>query len=157
MVAIGLIIVSMRGIVLSAVLGVVLCSCGHGLFKPARATPPPLCAPFGALGSVQLDFNVVPATSPPVTSAEAERAARAMMAIPETATTCSVRLARYDNLSVHVPTVWVVQLDGLEMSALGGSFVVERGPQPSPPVLRRALVIVSTETPTLLLSIAMGE
>jgi hypothetical protein len=88
---------------------------------------------------------------------EAERAARTSMGIPDSATTCSVRLARYDNLSVHVPTVWVVHLDGLAIDGIGGGIYTGFGPRPSPPVIRRMLVIVSTDAPTLLLSIGMGE
>jgi hypothetical protein len=80
------------------------------------------------------------------------------MAIPDSATTCSIHLARYDNLSVHVPTVWVVHLDGLAMPGHGGPIHdTGFGPPPSPPVMRRMLVIVSTDAPTLLLSIGMGE
>jgi hypothetical protein len=147
----------MRRILLAAVLGTLACSCGFDLFGPARATPPPFCAPVGALGSVQLDYGVAQPTALLVTSVEAERAARTSMGIPDSATTCSVRLARYDDLSVHVPTVWVVHLDGLAMTGVGGPIDRGYGPPASPPMIRRMLVIVSTDTPTLLLSIAMGE
>jgi hypothetical protein len=147
----------MRRIVLAGLLSVLGCSCGFGLFGPARATPPPFCAAVGALGSVQLEYGVAAPASMSVSSADAERAARSAMAIPDSATTCSVRLARYDNLSVHVPSVWVVHLDGLEMPGIGGGLATGIGPRPSPPVIRRMLVIVSTDAPTLLLSIGMGE
>jgi hypothetical protein len=105
---------------------------------------------------VQLDYGVAVPTTLSVSSTEAEHTARATAGVPDSATTCSVRLARYDNLSVHVPTVWVVHIDGLAMPAIGG-MRPGSGPQPSPPVIRRMLVIVSTDAPTLLLSIGMGE
>jgi hypothetical protein len=147
----------MRRILLAAVLGTLACSCGFDLFGPARATPPPFCAAVGALGSVHLDYGVAQPTALQVTAIEAERAARTSMGIPDSATTCSVRLARYDNLSVHVPTVWVVHLDGLAIDGIGGGIFTGSGPRPSPPVIRRMLVIVSTDAPTLLLSIGTGE
>jgi hypothetical protein len=146
----------MRRILLTAVLGTLACSCGFDVFA-ARPTPPPFCSPVGALGSVQLDYGVAQGASPVMSSTDAERAARAAMAIPDSAKTCSVRLARYDDLSVHVATVWVVHLDGLAMDGIGGGIHTGFGPRPSPPVIRRMLVIVSTDAPTLLLSIGMGE
>ena len=147
----------MRHILLAAVLGTLACSCGFDLFGPARATPPPFCAAVGALGSVQLDYGVAQPKALLVTSAEAERAARTSMGILDSAMTCSVRLARYDDLSVHVPIVWVVHLDGLAIDGIGGGIYTGFGPRPSPPLIRRMLVIVSTDAPTLLLSIGMGE
>jgi len=147
----------MRRIMLAAVLLALGCACGFGWPVPARATPPPFCAPVGPLGSVQLDYTAAPSTSPSVSATDAERAARTAVGIPDSATTCSVSLARYDNLSVHVPTVWVVHLDGLAMPGIGGGLYTGVGPPPSRPVIRRMLVIVSTDAPTLLLSIGMGE
>lgn len=79
------------------------------------------------------------------------------MGIPGSVTTCSIHFARYDNLSVHVPIVWVVHFDGLAVPGLGGSVDTGFAPPRSPPVIRRMLVIVSTDAPTLLLSIATGE
>jgi hypothetical protein len=145
----------MRRTVLAAVLGALACSCGVDLFPQALATPAPLCAWPDAAGRV-VDFNIAPPSAPLVSATDAECAARAAMAIPDTATTCSVRLARYDNQSVHVPAVWVVHLDGLAIPGLGGALSSGPGPQRSPPTIRRALVIVSTDTPTLLWSIGLS-
>lgn len=55
--------------------------------------------------------------------------------------TCSVRLAKYDNLADHRPLVWVVHLDGLAIEALAG-VVVTNGTRRPPRFLRRALVVV---------------
>jgi hypothetical protein len=71
--------------------------------------------------------------------------------------TCSVRLARYRNLGVEFERVWVVHLDGLTWTARGGPLPPVGQPQVSPPVLRRALFIVSADEPVkLLISVASG-
>ena len=156
MVAIGLIIFSMPRRVLAAICAVVLCSCGYGLFEPPSATPAPFCAPFAEpLGSVQLDYTITPPATLAVSAADAEREARARMGAADGVSTCSVRLARYDNLSEHLAAVWVVQLDGLSMEALGGDLLAS--PPRSPHILRRAIVLITTDAPAKpVLSIATG-
>jgi hypothetical protein len=136
---------------------VLAASCGLQSFIPRPApTEAPFCAPLDdTLGSVQLDYGVAPPTQPAVSAADAERVGRSMMG--DQGVTCSVRLAKYDNLADHRPLVWVVHLDGLAIQGLGGSLVVN-GTQPPPHYLRRALLIVSTDLPpTPLLSLATGR
>jgi len=134
--------------------GAALSSCGIPLFLPPPATPAPFCAPFEQLGSAELDYMIAPSATLAVSAAEAEGAARAAMGLPDSVTTCSVRLARYDNLSAHLDAVWVVQLDSLTWPALGGPFGSD---PPSPRVLRRAIVIMTTDAPTKpVLTIASG-
>jgi hypothetical protein len=132
-------------------------SCSLESFIPRPvATEAPFCAPFGAeLGSMHLDYAVTPAKQPDVLAADAERVGRSMMG--DQGVTCSVKLATYDNLADHRPLVWVVHLDGLAIPGAGGALAVY-GTQPPPPVLRRALVLVSTEAPpTPLSSFATGR
>jgi len=118
-------------------------------------TEPPFCAPFDELGSIHLDYAVTPTNQPDVSAAEAERVGRSTMA--DQGVTCSVRLAKYDNLSEHRALVWVVHLDGLAITGAGGALAIH-GTQPPPPILRRALVLVSTEAPaTPLSSLATGR
>jgi hypothetical protein len=128
-----------------------------GLFPRAIPTEPPFCAPLAdSLGSVQLDYEVRPLTLPAVSAAAAEAAARAVFG--NAGTTCSVRLAKYDNLSDHRALVWVVHLDGLALPGAGGALAIDGRPQPSPPVLRRALTIITVdEPPTPILTIASGR
>ena len=123
-------------------------------------SPPPAAPLCGSLeqelGSVHLDYAVQPSTPPAVSSAAAEVVARSFTG-GDTGTTCSVRLAKYDNLADHRSLVWVVHLDGLAIPATGGSLFGPQ-PRPSPPVLRRALVFVSTDAPpTAILTIAFGR
>jgi len=107
------------------------------------------------LGSVQLDYTITPPATLAVSAADAEREARARMGAAAWVTTCSVRLARYDNLSEHLAAVWVVQLDGLSMEALGGDLFAS--PPRSPHILRRAIVLITTDAPAKpVLSIATG-
>lgn len=154
MVAIGLIIVSMRRGVLTILCAAALSSCGLPFFLPPGATPAPFCAPFEELGSVQLDFTISPPATVAVSAAEAESAARVAMGLSDSVTTCSVRIARYDNVSTHLAAVWVVQLDGLTWPALGGPLSSD---PPSPRVLRRAIVLMTTDAPTKpVLTIAAG-
>ena len=49
------------------------------------------------------------------------------------------------------------QSSGGGLSNFFDNIFTGSGPRPSPPVIRRMLVIVSTDAPTLLLSIGMGE
>ncbi len=118
-------------------------------------TPTPLCSPFGdELGSIKLDFSVSD-TGHGVSNDEAERLARRSLGIHASATTCSVRLAKYDNLSQHSDAVWVVHFDGLTWIGQGGPLPLNGEPPASPPTLRRALVLVTADAPaTLLLSLA---
>jgi hypothetical protein len=103
---------------------------------------------------MHLDYSVTQATEPEVSAAEAERVGRSAMGGQGVA--CSVKLAKYDNLSEHRALVWVVHLDGLAIQALAGAFVTN-GTQPPPRFLRRALVVVSTEAPpATLTSLATG-
>jgi hypothetical protein len=142
---------------LALICAAVLCSCEFALFPPPPATPAPFCAQFTGrdLGSLELDYAIAPPATLAVSAADAERAARDAMGLSVAVTTCSVRLARYDNLSKHVAAVWVVHLDGLSWPALGGAIFAS--PQPSPRILRRAIVVVTTEAPAkLILSIASG-
>jgi len=144
----------MRRCVLIILYAAALSACGLPFFPPTAATPAPFCAPFGELGSVQLDYTITPPATLDVTAAEAEGAARVAMGLSGSVTTCSVRLARYDNLSVHLATVWVVQFDGLTWPALGGPFSSD---PPSPRVLRRAIVLMTTDAPTKpVLTVASG-
>jgi hypothetical protein len=132
-------------------------SCALESFIPRPvATEPPFCAPFGdELGSMHLDYAVTPANPPEVTAADAERVGRSMMG--DQGVTCSVKLAKYDNLAEHRALVWVVHLDGLAITGAGGALAMH-GTQPPPPILRRALVLVSTEAPaTPLSSLATGR
>jgi hypothetical protein len=104
---------------------------------------------------MHLDYAVIPANQPEVSAADAERVGRSMMG--DQGVTCSVRLAKYDNLAEHRPLVWVVHLDGLAMPGAGGAVAIY-GTQPPPPILRRALALVSTEAPpTPLTSYATGR
>jgi hypothetical protein len=104
---------------------------------------------------MHLDYAVAPANPPDVSAADAERVGRSMMG--DQGVTCSVKLAKYDNLGDHRPLVWVVHLDGLAITAAGGALAIS-GTQPPPPVLRRALALVSTEAPpTPLTSYASGR
>ena len=153
-VAIGLIIVRVRRCVLAMVCGAVLSSCDVPFFLRPPATPAPFCAPFEQASSAKLDFTIAPPATLAVSAAEAENGARAIMGVPDSVTTCSVRLARYDNLSAHLDAVWVVVFDGLTWPALGGPFSSD---PPSPRVLRRAIVLMTTEAPTkAVLTIASG-
>ena len=132
-------------------------SCALESFIPRPvATEPPFCAPFGdELSSLHLDYAVTPANPPEVTAADAERVGRSMMG--DQGVTCSVKLAKYDNLAEHRALVWVVHLDGLAIEALAGALVIN-GTQPPPRFLRRALVLVSTEAPpTAVTSLATGR
>jgi hypothetical protein len=127
-------------------------------FLPTVApTEPPFCASFGDLGSVQLDYDVRPLATPAVSAAAAEAVARNMFG-QDAGTTCSVRLAKYDNISDHRALVWVVHLDGLALPGAGGALPFDgRTPAP-PPVLRRALTLVTVDQPpTTILSIAFGR
>ena len=132
-------------------------SCSLESFIPRPVpTDPPFCAPFpDDLGSMHLDYAVTPANQPEVLAADAERVGRSMMG--DQGVTCSVRLAKYDNLAEHRPLVWVVHLDGLAIPGAGGALAIY-GTQPPPPILRRALALVSTEAPaTPLSSLATGR
>jgi hypothetical protein len=148
--------VNARRAVAAVALTLLAASCSWQSFVPRPApTEAPFCAPFGdELGSMQLDYSVAPANQPVVPAADAERVGRSMMG--GQGTTCSVKLARYDNLADHRPLVWVVHLDGLAIEALGGSFV-NNGTQPPRRFLRRAIVLVTTEAPaTPITSLAAG-
>jgi hypothetical protein len=129
-----------------------------GLFPRAIPTEPPFCAPLvDSLGSAQLDYDVRPLTPPAVSAAAAEAVARAVFG-KDAGTTCSVRLAKYDNLSDHRALVWVVHIDGLALPGVGGALPIDGRPQPSPPVLRRALALITVdEPPTPILTIASGR
>jgi len=120
------------------------------------ARPAAFCGPMdaAALGSVQLDYGGVSGT-PSVSAAEAEAAARTIAGLTDSVTTCSVRLAHYRNLSVDVERVWVVHVDGLTWTALGGGFRAPGAAPASPQTLRRALFIVTGDAPAkVLLSVA---
>jgi hypothetical protein len=136
--------------------GALLSACA---FLP-RVTPsePPFCAPLvDSLGSVQLDYEVRPVAPPAVSAGVAEAAAREVFGM-EAGTTCSVRLAKYDNLADHRALVWVVHLDGLALPGVGGALSFDGRPQPSPPVLRRALTLITVDEPaTPILTIASGR
>ncbi|HYV21148.1 MAG TPA: hypothetical protein VEN31_00685 [Candidatus Bathyarchaeia archaeon] len=132
-------------------------SCGlQSLIPRPPPTEAPFCAPLDdVLGSIQLDYAVVFPTQLATSAADAERVGRSMMG--DQGTTCSVRLAKYDNLADHRPLVWVVHLDGLAIEGIGGSMTWS-GTQPPPHYIRRALAIVSTDAPpTPLFSIATGR
>jgi hypothetical protein len=120
-------------------------SCSLESFVPRPVpTEAPFCAPFGSeLGSMHLDYAVTPVNQPDVSAADAERVGRSAMG--DQGVTCSVKLAKYDNLADHRPLVWVVHLDGLAIETLGGALA--NGTQPPPRYLRRALVIVPTDAP----------
>jgi len=141
--------------VLAAALLTASCSLESLIPRPTP-TEAPFCAPLDdVLGSVHLDYSVAPPTQPDVSAADAERVGRSMMG--DQGTTCSVKLARYDNLADHRPLVWVVHLDGLAIEALGGAMMFN-GTPPPPHVLRRALAIVSTDAPPRpLFSVATGR
>ena len=146
-----------RPAVILLVAAVLTTSCSFESLIPGPApTDAPLCAPLDdVLGSIKLDYNVAPPTPPDASAADAERVGRSMMG--NQGTTCSVRLAKYDNLADHRPLVWVVHLDGLAIEGVGGS-VAFNGTQPPPQILRRALTIVSTDVPPKpLLSVATGR
>ena len=94
---------------------------------------------------MRLDYAI---TTPPtlaVSAADAEREVRSRFVIDDTVTICSIRLARYDNVSQHVAAVWVVHVDGLAIPSLGGDLF--SSPQPSPPFLRRGLIVITTDAP----------
>jgi hypothetical protein len=129
------------------------CSLESFITRPVP-TEAPFCAPLPELSSMHLDYSVTQGTAPEVSAADAERVGRSTMGGQGVA--CSVKLAKYDNLSEHRALVWVVHLDGLAIEALAGAFVIN-GTQPPPRFLRRALVVVSTEAPpTTLTSLATG-
>src|SRR5439155_24348975 len=87
--------------VLAAALFPASCSLAS-LIPGPTPTEAPVCAPLDdVLGSVQLDYSVAPPTQPDVSAADAERVGRSMMG--DEGTTCSVKLARYDNLAHHPP------------------------------------------------------
>jgi hypothetical protein len=144
-----------RGLIAVAVT-MLAAGCSLESFIPRPVpTEAPFCAPLTELGSMHLDYAVTPANQPEVLAADAERVGRSMMG--DQGVTCSVKLAKYDNLADHRPLVWVVHLDGLAIEALGGGLVIN-GTQPPPRFLRRALVLVSTEAPpTPLTSLATGR
>ncbi len=148
---------SRRLIVVAALLlaGAALIGCD---FLPrAIPTEPPFCAPIVGLGSIQLDYNAQPLALPSVSAATAEAAARPAFG-GDAGTTCSVRLAKYDNISDHRSQVWVVHLDGLAIPGVGGPLALNGQTQPPPPVLRRALVLVSADgAPTVIVVIAFGR
>ena len=134
----------MRALAALALSALLVTSCAEfsSYFRPPP-TEVPFCALFTSeLGSMQLDFTVTGA--PAVGAAEAEAAARATT--NGAGIVCSIRLARYDNLADHRALVWVVHLDGLAIPGAGGSLAV-RGTQPPPPILRRALVLVTVDEP----------
>jgi len=130
------------------------CSLQSFLPRPA-ATEAPFCAPFDSerLGSIQLDYQASPSNEPGASATAAEAAARTAIG-GDKGTTCFVRLAKYDNLADHRPLVWVVQFDGLAIEALVGSMSFN-GTPPPPRFLRRALVVVSTETPPAIIISAL--
>jgi hypothetical protein len=148
---------SRRLIVVVALLLVGAALSGCDFLPRAIPTEPPFCAPIVGLGSVQLDYDVQPLAPPSVSAAAAEAAARpAFGGGPGTA--CSVRLAKYDNISDHRSQVWVVHLDGLAIPGVGGPLALNGQTQPPSPVLRRALVLVSADgAPTPILVIALGH
>jgi len=131
-------------------------SCSLQSFIPRPVpTEAPFCASLGELSSMHLDYAVTPASQPEVSATDAERVGRSMMG--DQGVTCSVKLAKYDDLADHRPLVWVVHLDGLAIEALAGALVIN-GTQPPPRFLRRALVLVSTEAPpTTLTSLATSR
>lgn len=135
-----------------AAAGLALASCS--LLAAPTGTEPPPCAPLTALGSIQLDYEVRPGIAPTVTAAVAEAAARRMTG--GQGATCSVRLAKYDNLADHRPLVWVVHLDGLALPEVGGPLPPYGRPAPSPPTIRRALVLVTVDEPATPLTM-LGE
>lgn len=147
---------SARSSLVAVAVALLTTSCSLESFIPRPVpTEAPFCAPLAELGSMHLDYAVTPATQPDVRAADAERVGRSMMG--DQGVTCSVKLAKYDNLADHRPLVWVVHLDGLAIEAVGGGFVVN-GTQPPPRFLRRALVLVSTEAPPrALTSLATGR
>jgi len=132
------------------------CSSLESLIPRPPPTEAPFCAPLDDIfGSMRLDYSVVPSTEPDVKAADAERVGRSTMG--DQGVTCSVRLAKYDNLADHRPLVWVVHLDGLSITGAGGALVFN-GTQPPPPILRRAVVLVSVEAPPMpLMSLATGR
>ena len=146
-----------RRTLVALALAMLMASCSlDSLIPRPLPTEAAFCAPFGdELGSMHLDYAVAPAIQPEVLAADAERVGRSMMG--NQGVTCSVKLAKYDNLADHRPLVWVVHLDGLAIEALGGPLVIN-GTQPPSRFLRRAVVLVSTEAPaTPLTSLATGR
>src|SRR5438067_11616557 len=112
-------------------------SCSLEFFIPHPApAEPPFCAPFPDELGVHLDYAVTPANQPEVSAADAERVGRSMMG--DQGATCSVRLAKYDNLAEHRSLVWVVHLDGLAIPGAGGALA-SYGTHAPPPILRRLL------------------
>src|SRR3989449_5269245 len=112
---------------LAPAVAILTSSCSLESFVPRPVpTEAPFCAPLVELESMHLDYAVT-ATQPDVSAADAEHVGRSMMG--SQGVTCSVKLARYDNLADHRPLVWVVHLDGLAIEALAGGFVIN-GPQP---------------------------
>jgi hypothetical protein len=134
-----------RRTVLAVAVVMLAASCSLESFIPRPVpTEAPFCAPLAELGSMHLDYAVTPPTPLEVSAVDAERVGRSMMG--DQGVTCSVKLAKYDNLSEHRALVWVVHLDGLAIEGLGGAVALH-GTQPPPHILRRALVLVSTEAP----------
>ena len=143
-----------RQCLVAVAVAILTAGCSVESFIPRPVpTETPFCAPFGdELGSMHLDYAVTPPNQPDVGAADAERVGRSMMG--DQGVTCSVKLAKYDNLADHRPLVWVVHLDGLAIEALGGALATN-GTQPPRRFLRRALALVSTESPpTPLTSVA---
>jgi hypothetical protein len=135
----------MRHTLVGVALVMFMASCSLESFVPRPVpTEAPFCAPLAELGSMRLDYAVTPASPSDVSAADAERVGRSM--VGDQGVTCSVKLARYDNLAEHRALVWVVHLDGLAIEALSGALVIN-GTQPPPRFLRRALVVVSAEAP----------
>jgi hypothetical protein len=145
-----------RQILIAVAVVILTASCSLDSFIPRPVpTDAPFCAPFGdELGSMHLDYAVTPANQPEVSATDAERVGRSMMG--DQGVTCSVKLAKYDNLAEHRALVWVVHLDGLTIETLGGPLA--NGTQPPRRFLRRALALVSTDAPpTPLTSYATGR
>lgn len=116
----------------------------------ARAEPPYADYALSAT-STKVNYVVPPGLSPVVTAQEAAETARSFTA-SQSARTKSVLLGLYSDLADRDVLVWVVDLDGLSMPALGGP--VGRATQQNQPArtITRAVVFVSASQPNHVVS-----
>lgn len=95
--------------------------------------------------SARVDYSIPLGVAAQVSSGAAIRTARLFTSAPEGATIRSVRLGLYsDKIDRGVP-VWVVDVDGLRLEALGGP-ILSGTAQPTR-IIRRAAVLVSAVEP----------
>lgn len=95
--------------------------------------------------STRLEYTL-PDVVPAVAREAAVATARARLVAPPTAVVHSARLARYSDLEDKGVLVWVIDIEGIQMEAIGGA-VPRDGVAEQRPILTRAIAFVSATRP----------